>query len=67
MRRLILFSLLLVFMAAPLGADESLLQGFTKSSSVEQRQWEQKFRALPSPQLMRDYMQRLSARPHHVG
>jgi len=67
MRRLILFSLLLVLMAAPLGADEPLLQGFTKSSSAGERQWEQKFRALPSPQLMRDYMQRLSARPHHVG
>lgn len=29
--------------------------------------WEQKFRAVPSPQNLRDYMQRLSARPHHVG
>ncbi|HKU20337.1 MAG TPA: transferrin receptor-like dimerization domain-containing protein [Terriglobales bacterium] len=67
MRRLVLFFLLLVLMAAPLGADEPLLQGFTKSSSPGERQWEQKFRALPSPQLMRDYMQRLSARPHHVG
>ena len=67
MRRLIFFSLLLVLMAAPLGADEPFLQGFTKSSSAGERQWEQKFRALPSPQLMRDYMQRLSARPHHVG
>ncbi len=67
MRRLVFFSLLLVLMAAPLGADEPLLQGFTKTSSPAEQQWEQKFRALPSPQLMRDYMQRLSARPHHVG
>jgi N-acetylated-alpha-linked acidic dipeptidase len=29
--------------------------------------WEEKFRAIPSPQNERDYMQRLSARPHHVG
>jgi N-acetylated-alpha-linked acidic dipeptidase len=29
--------------------------------------WEEKFRAIPSPQNQRDYMQRLSARPHHVG
>jgi N-acetylated-alpha-linked acidic dipeptidase len=29
--------------------------------------WEQKFRAIPSPQNMRDAMQRMSARPHHVG
>jgi N-acetylated-alpha-linked acidic dipeptidase len=67
MRRLILFVLVLTLMTAPLGADEPLLQGFTKSSSAAEQQWEQKFRALPSPQLMRDYMQRLSARPHHVG
>ena len=29
--------------------------------------WDQKFRALPEPQNIRNYMQRLSARPHHVG
>ena len=67
MRRLVFFFLLVVLTAAPLGADEPFLQGFTNTSSASERQWEQKFRALPSPQLMRDYMQRLSARPHHVG
>jgi N-acetylated-alpha-linked acidic dipeptidase len=29
--------------------------------------WEQKFRAIPSPQNLREFMQRLSARPHHTG
>jgi N-acetylated-alpha-linked acidic dipeptidase len=29
--------------------------------------WEEKFRAIPNPQYLREYMQRLSARPHHVG
>jgi N-acetylated-alpha-linked acidic dipeptidase len=29
--------------------------------------WEQKFRGIPDPQKLRTYMQRLSARPHHVG
>ena len=29
--------------------------------------WEQKFRGIPDPQNLRAYMQRLSARPHHVG
>jgi N-acetylated-alpha-linked acidic dipeptidase len=32
-----------------------------------ERDWETKFRALPSPENLRNYMQRLSARPHHVG
>ena len=67
MRRLAFFVFLLLVVSAPLGADEPLLQGFTTASSPAERQWEQKFRAQPSPQLMRDYMQRLSARPHHVG
>jgi N-acetylated-alpha-linked acidic dipeptidase len=43
------------------------LLGFTISSSASERDWEQKFKAIPSPQLMREYMQRLSSRPHHVG
>ena len=47
-------------------ASESLL-GFTAQSSAAERQWEQKFQQIPDPKLMRDYMQRLSARPHHVG
>ena len=29
--------------------------------------WEQKSRGVPDPQHLREYMQRLSARPHHVG
>ena len=29
--------------------------------------WEEKFRAIPDPHNMRDYMERMSARPHHVG
>jgi N-acetylated-alpha-linked acidic dipeptidase len=48
-------------------AAEESLYGFTAASSRTQRDWENKFRALPSPQILRDSMQRLSARPHHVG
>jgi N-acetylated-alpha-linked acidic dipeptidase len=47
-------------------AAEPLL-GFTLQSSATERQWEQKFQQIPDPKLLRDYMQRLSARPHHVG
>jgi len=41
--------------------------GFTPASSRVQRDWENKFRALPSPARMRADMKLLSARPHHVG
>ncbi|MGA8309724.1 MAG: PA domain-containing protein, partial [Terriglobales bacterium] len=43
------------------------MSGYSASSSRAQREWEVKFRAIPDPQNQRDYMQRLSARPHHVG
>ena len=29
--------------------------------------WESLLRSIPSPERQREYMQRLSARPHHVG
>ena len=47
--------------------DQSLLDGYSAQNSQTERDWEQKFRALPSAQNQRDYMERLSARPHHVG
>src|SRR5205807_2249612 len=43
------------------------LRGFTAESAKAQRDWEAKFRAIPSPDSLREYMRHLSARPHHVG
>jgi len=59
------------FSLAPWGtyvaADERPLLGYSAESSRVERQWEEKLRAIPSPENLRAYMQRLSARPHHVG
>ena len=56
---------------APFGnhvaADEQSLFGYSAESSRTERQWEEKLRAIPSPENLRAYMQKLSARPHHVG
>src|SRR6201981_1692700 len=56
---------------APIGrhviADEQPLYGYSAESSRTERQWEEKLRAIPSPDNLREYMKRLSARPHHVG
>ncbi|HEX9344546.1 MAG TPA: M28 family peptidase, partial [Candidatus Acidoferrum sp.] len=56
---------------APFGnhviADEQPLFGYSAASSRTERQWEEKLRAIPSPENLRAYMQRLSAQPHHVG
>jgi N-acetylated-alpha-linked acidic dipeptidase len=68
MRRGVLLGLmpvLLVLLSAR--ADEEPFQGFTRQTSATERDWETKFRALPSAEKQREYMQRLTARPHHVG
>jgi N-acetylated-alpha-linked acidic dipeptidase len=48
-------------------ADEQPMYGYSAETSHTERQWEEKLRAIPSPDNLRAYMQRLSARPHHVG
>jgi N-acetylated-alpha-linked acidic dipeptidase len=48
-------------------ADDQPLTGYSAESSRAERQWEEKLRAIPSPENLRAYMQRLSARPHNVG
>src|SRR5206468_8427168 len=68
MSRLGVILLPLVFLAWTVSAaEEELLQGFTRESSANERQWESKFRVLPNSDNQREYMRRLSARPHHVG
>jgi N-acetylated-alpha-linked acidic dipeptidase len=64
-------TLFLSFSLAPVGshvaADEQPLFGYSAESSRTERQWEEKLRAIPSPDNLRAYMQKLSAHPHHVG
>jgi N-acetylated-alpha-linked acidic dipeptidase len=55
----------LVLALAPAPTDE--LRGFTAESAKAEREWEAKFRAIPSPDSLREYLRHLSARPHHVG
>ena len=43
------------------------MRGYTPADSATEVNWEQKFRALPDRDRIRADMQRLSARPHHVG
>jgi N-acetylated-alpha-linked acidic dipeptidase len=61
----ILLASLTFLSAAP--PDSGQLTGFTRENAQSERQWEQKFRAIPDPQRIRDNMQRLAARPHNVG
>jgi N-acetylated-alpha-linked acidic dipeptidase len=43
------------------------IRGFTEQSAADQIRWEQKMRAIPKPEFLREYMKHLSAEPHHVG
>jgi N-acetylated-alpha-linked acidic dipeptidase len=65
------FSFVVLLVLLPLlitrAAEPNYFFGYLPSSSQAERDWETKFRALPDSALQREYMQRLSARPHHVG
>lgn len=68
MRRLTLAVLLSLIPLFPMkGAQNDTLFGYRQQSGQTERDWETKFRAIPDSALQREYMQRLSARPHHVG
>ena len=57
----------LTFPAFFFGADEAPLNGYSPQSSQSEREWEAKFKAIPDPANLREYMRRMSARPHNVG
>src|SRR5262245_28450247 len=71
MKPALLAGLLCLTVLLPLSAantaDDQPLYGFTADSSKTERDWEAEFRKVPDPKILRDTMQRLSARPHHVG
>ena len=56
-----------VLLSAGMAADPPAMQGFSPDTATAERGWESKFKVIPNPERLRDYMQRLSARPHHVG
>ena len=51
----------------PLAPTPDPLRGFSPESARIEREWEAKFRAIPEPARLRSMMERLAARPHHVG
>src|ERR1039458_7164996 len=61
--------LIFTLIASPFSyaADDAALVGYSPRSGQTEREWEAKFRAIPDPANLREYMRRLSARPHHVG
>ena len=58
--RLILLVLSCLLLLATTPDTEQPLNGYSAASSRAERDWEKRFRALPEPQNLRDYMQRLA-------
>ncbi len=68
MHRFFIAPFCILLIAAPMTpADAPALSGFSTESARTERDIETKFRALPDRANLREYMQRLSARPHHLG
>ncbi len=57
----------LSFAADQAGVNQAALVGYSPRTGQSEREWETKFRAIPDPANLREYMRHLSARPHHVG
>ena len=43
------------------------MRGYSQTQAKEEASWEEKMRAIPQPNLLKEYMKVLSAEPHHVG
>jgi len=66
-RNFLVFMLLSALCTSASLADDQSLRGYSAEDARIEHDWEGKFRAIPSPDNQRNYMKRLSARPHHVG
>jgi len=42
-------------------------RGDAETQAKAEMEWEEKFRAIPNPDLLKEYMRVLSAEPHHIG
>ncbi len=63
---LVLFIFLFPFFASAVSEDNPIL-GFTESQAAQQRELESKFDGYLKAENMREWMKRMSARPHHTG
>ena len=57
----------LIFSSVALAQEPLPIRGFTAGSAAAEREMEQRFRAIPSPDNLREYMRTITAEPHHAG
>ena len=66
-KMLVLCGLAVILASARETAPSETIEGYSDETARLEREWETKFKALPSPENIRENVRRLSARPHHVG
>jgi N-acetylated-alpha-linked acidic dipeptidase len=66
-RLVLVFLIVIVLGGAGARAQDKPLLGFTPENAAKERALEAKFDGLLNAQNLRDWMKRLSAKPHHVG
>ncbi len=62
-----MFLLLVLLIPALLSAEDSNLRGFPAKDALQEKEWEAQTRQIPQPDKIRDFIRRLSERPHHAG
>jgi len=67
MRRVVLAALALASVSIGQSQGAPGIRGFTPSAAPSERELERRFQAIPQPANIRDYMQAISAEPHHAG
>src|SRR5262245_12756850 len=65
--RLLLLPAALILVLPAATREEEPMRGYSPAGAKAQREWEQKFRAIPDAARQREAMRRLTARPHHLG
>ncbi len=65
-RRVLLLGLFLA-VSPSAQSQPSSIRGFTSAHAEAERQAEERFRAIPKPENLREYMQLISESPHHAG
>ena len=51
----------------PLLLQAADIRGFPRTQIEQQQQWESKAREIPQPERIREYIRRISEKPHHAG
>src|SRR5687768_1159986 len=68
MKLVLTLSLILsLLLASPLAAAQTGIDGFSAERAQAQRRWEERFRAVPTPNSAREHLRILTREPHIAG